>query len=157
MPDISTEDVAALSQLHLGAAIQLAQAVLPGMRAAGQGRIVLLASRAALGLAGRSLYAATKAGIIGLARSWALEFARDGITVNAVAPGPIGGTAMFEQMIPPGSPQETALARAIPVQRLGTPDDVARAVLFFTNPASSFITGQSLFVCGGASVGQAPV
>jgi len=147
------EDLDALVNLHLGSAIQLAQAFLPGMRAAHFGRIILIASRAALGLSGRTNYSATKAGLIGLARTWALELAADGITVNVVAPGPIRGTAMFHAVIERGSEREAALAAGIPVKRLGEPDDVARAVGFFADARNSFVTGQVLYVCGGASVG----
>lgn len=147
-----TEDLAALARLHLSAALLLAQAVLPGMRAAGFGRIVLIASRAALGLPTRSAYAATKAGLIALARTWALELGPAGITVNAVAPGPIE-TDMFHEILPHGDARIAALTQSVPVRRLGRPEDVARAVLFLADPASGFITGQTLFVCGGTSVG----
>ena len=115
---------------------------------------MLISSRAALGLATRTAYSATKAGMIGMARTWALELAPDGITVNVVAPGPIRETEMFHDVVPADSPREEALAAAIPVKRLGAPDDVARAVMFFASPASSFITGQTLFVCGGSSIGS---
>jgi 3-oxoacyl-[acyl-carrier protein] reductase len=154
LPDVAPTDLAALTQLHLNAALTLTQAALPSMRAAGFGRVVLISSRAALGLATRTAYSATKAGMIGMARTWALELAPDGITVNVVAPGPIRETEMFHEVIPADSPREEALAAAIPVKRLGVPDDVARAVIFFASPASSFITGQTLFVCGGSSIGS---
>ena len=154
LADVDPADLRDLTQLHLVAPLLLTQAVLPTMRAARFGRIVLISSRAALGLATRSAYAATKAGLLGLARTWALELAPDGITVNVVAPGPIAGTAMFHDVVPAGSDRETALARAIPVGRLGTPADVARAVAFLADDASDFITGQTLFVCGGSSVGS---
>ena len=153
----SAADLAALSRLHLGAALILVQAALPAMRAARFGRIVLISSRAALGLATRSAYSATKVGLIGLARTWALELGPDGITVNAVAPGPIAGTAMFREVLPPGDPRIEALAASIPVRRLGQPEDVARAVLFLADAHSGFITGQTLFVCGGTSIGRSPV
>ncbi len=152
LPDVSQEDLHDLTQLHLGAAILIVQAVLPGMRQRKFGRIVLMSSRAALGLQTRTAYAATKAGMIGMARTWALELAPDGITVNVVAPGPIGDTEMFRQAIPAGDPREAAIAKAIPVGRLGRSDDVARAVMFFADPENSFVTGQVLYVCGGASV-----
>ncbi len=152
LPDVSQEDMHDLTQLHLGAAILLVQAVLPGMRQRKFGRIVLISSRAALGLQTRTAYAATKAGMIGMARTWALELAPDGITVNVVAPGPIGDTEMFRQAIPAGDPREAAIAKAIPVGRLGRSDDVARAVMFFADPENSFVTGQVLYVCGGASI-----
>ena len=136
------------------AALVLVQAALPAMRAARFGRIVLISSRAVLGLATRTAYSATKAGLIGLARTWAQELGPDGITVNAVAPGPIAGTAMFHDVLPPGDPRIAALAQSIPVRRLGQPEDVARMVLFLADPASGFITGQTMFVCGGTSVGS---
>ena len=92
------------------------------------------------------------AGLIGMARTWALELAPAGITVNVVSPGPIQDTAMFRDVIPAGSDRETALAKAIPVGRLGLSDDVARAVMFFADPKNSFVTGQVLYVCGGSSI-----
>ena len=88
-----------------------------------------------------------------MGRTWALELAPFGITVNMVAPGPIQGTHMFHEIVPAGSERETALANAIPVKRLGKPEDVANAVLFFASGESSFVTGQVLYICGGASVG----
>jgi 3-oxoacyl-[acyl-carrier protein] reductase len=150
---VTAADIAALAQLHLGAALTLLSAALPGMKEMGFGRIVLISSRAALGAQGRTAYSATKAGIIGMGRTWALELAPHGITVNMVAPGPIQGTHMFHEIVPAGSERETALASAIPMRRLGRPEDVANAVLFFASNESSFVTGQVLYVCGGASVG----
>lgn len=146
-------DITALAQLHLGAALILVSAALPHMKQARFGRIVLISSRAALGAQTRTAYSATKAGIIGMGRTWALELAPHGITVNMVAPGPIGGTHMFHEIVPAGSAREKALADAIPMKRLGKPEDVANAVLFFAAPESGFVTGQVLYVCGGASVG----
>ena len=90
--------------------------------------------------------------MIGMARTWALELAPHGITVNVVAPGPIL-TDNFWGIIPKGSDRETELARRIPVGRLGTVEDVTNAFLFFCDPANSFVTGQTLYVCGGASIG----
>lgn len=153
LEDVRLEDLDALTELHLGSAIAIAQAVRPGMCERGYGRIVMISSRGALGLATRSVYAATKAGMIGLARTWALELAAQGITVNVVAPGPIRGTEMFHEVVPADSEREQRLAAAIPVRRLGTPQDVARAVDFFVDPQAGFVTGQVLYVCGGASVG----
>ncbi len=152
LPEVSLDDLGALVNLHLASAVLLAQATLPAMKAAGFGRIVLMSSRAALGLPTRTSYSATKAGLIGLARTWALELAAHGITVNAIAPGPIR-TDMFHDVIPAGSDKEKQVAASIPVRRLGEPADIARAVMFFADPANSFVTGQVLYVCGGASVG----
>jgi 3-oxoacyl-[acyl-carrier protein] reductase len=153
LPDVKLDDLDALTQLHLGAAISITQAVLPSMKQAHFGRIVLISSRGALGLQTRSAYSATKAGIIGMARTWALELAPEGITVNVIAPGPIGDTEMFRSVVPANSEREKALAEAIPVKRLGRSDDVARAAMFFCDRANDFVTGQTLYVCGGSSVG----
>jgi len=146
-------DIAALAQLHLGSALILLGASLPRMKQERFGRVVLISSRAALGAVGRTAYSATKAGIIGMGRTWALELAPFGITVNMVAPGPIQGTHMFHEIVPAGGEREAALAAAIPVRRLGRPEDVVNAVLFFAARESEFVTGQVLYVCGGASVG----
>jgi NAD(P)-dependent dehydrogenase (short-subunit alcohol dehydrogenase family) len=153
LPDVTLDELQGLTQLHLGSAITLAQAFLPGMRERRYGRIVLMSSRGALGLQTRTAYSATKAGMIGMARTWALELAPEGITVNVVAPGPIQ-TDMFYDVVPSGSERERNITRGIPVQRLGRADDVARAVMFFADPANGFITGQTLYVCGGASIGS---
>jgi len=91
--------------------------------------------------------------MLGMARTWALELAPAGITVNVVAPGPIR-TDMFHEVIAAGSDKERALAASIPVRRLGEADDVARAVRFFADSQNSFVTGQVLYVCGGTSVGS---
>jgi NAD(P)-dependent dehydrogenase (short-subunit alcohol dehydrogenase family) len=152
LPDVKLEDVNALVNLHLSAAILLTQAALPAMKAAGYGRVVLVSSRAVLGLPTRTAYSATKAAMLGMARTWALELAPQGITVNVVAPGPVK-TANFHGIVPEGSPQVERIAQAIPVKRLGQPGDVARAVLFFAHRDAGFVTGQVLYVCGGTSVG----
>jgi len=152
LPDVKLEDFEALTNLHLVAPVILMQALLPAMKAARFGRVVLVSSRAVLGLPTRTAYSATKAGMLGMARTWALELAPSGITVNVVAPGPIR-TANFHSVVPEGSPQVEKIAQAIPVKRLGEADDVARAVLFFADRDAGFITGQVLYVCGGTSVG----
>jgi NAD(P)-dependent dehydrogenase (short-subunit alcohol dehydrogenase family) len=150
---VDLADLEMVSNIHVGAAIVLAQAVLPGMKAAGNGRIILISSRAALGLQTRTCYSATKSGMMGMARTWALELGPEGITVNVVAPGPIAETEMFDDAIKEQEKRD-AIAASIPVQRLGNPADVARAVRFFLAPENSFITGQTLLVCGGASLGS---
>ena len=154
LEEATLEDLDALAHLHLGAALSLVKANLAAMKAAHYGRVVLVSTRAILGLAKRTVYSSTKAGLVGLARTWALELAPHGITVNVVAPGPIADTEMFHQVIPAGSARLEAVARSIPVGRVGAPADVTRAILFFIRPEGSFITGQTLYVCGGTSVGS---
>jgi len=150
---VADADLDHLVNLHLRAAIHLGQALLPAMEAAGSGRIVLISSRGALGLQGRTAYAATKAGMIGMARTWALELAGRAVTVNVVSPGPVE-TDMFHDLVPEGSDQKRRVAAQIPVGRVGRPEDVAAAVRYFLSPEASFVTGQNLFVCGGASIGS---
>jgi NAD(P)-dependent dehydrogenase (short-subunit alcohol dehydrogenase family) len=153
LPEVQLTDLDALVNLHWAAALLLVQACLPTMRERKFGRVVLMSSRAALGAQTRTAYSATKSGMLGLARTWALELAPHGITVNVVAPGPVH-TEMFYDVIPAGSEREQKLAASIPVGRIGEAADVARAVSFFIHPDAGFITGQSLYVCGGASLGS---
>ncbi len=150
--ETSPSDIIGLAQLHLGSALTLMKVVLPGMKERRFGRVIFNGSRAALGVPTRTAYSATKAGIIGMARTWALELAPFGITVNVVAPGPIQ-TDNFWGLIAKGSKQEESLKKRIPVGRLGSAKDVSSAFLFFCDPQNSFVTGQTLYVCGGASVG----
>ena len=154
LEDVTLDDLQSLTNLHLAAALSLVQANLATMKQQQFGRIVLVSTRAVLGLAKRTVYSATKAGMLGMARTWALELGAHGITVNVVAPGPIEATEMFHEVIPVDSPKLPRIVDSIPVKRLGRPEDVARAVLFFAAPAASFVTGQTLFVCGGTSVGS---
>jgi 3-oxoacyl-[acyl-carrier protein] reductase len=152
LPDVNLDDLEGLVNLHLSTAVLLLQACLPAMKAASFGRVVLVSSRSVLGLPTRTAYSTTKAGMLGMARTWALELAQYGVTVNVVAPGPVE-TDNFHSIVPRGSPQVERLAQAIPVKRLGQPGDVARAVLFFADRQNGFVTGQVLYVCGGTSVG----
>ena len=151
--DTKPGDITGLAQLHLGAALSLTQAILPKMKTKKFGRIMFNGSRAALGVPTRTAYSATKAAIIGMTRTWALELAPHGITVNVVAPGPIR-TDNFWGIIKKGSPEEAVLAKRIPAGRLCATEYVSSAILFFCDPKNSFVTGQTLYVCGGASVGS---
>ena len=151
--DAKPAHITGLAQLHLGAALCLTQAALPKMKTNKLGRIMFNGSRAALGVPTRTACSATKAAIIGMTRTWALALAPHGITVNVVAPGLIR-TDNFWGIIEKDSPEEVALAKRIPVGRLGTTEDVASAFLFFCDPKNSFLKGQTLYVCGGASVGS---
>jgi 3-oxoacyl-[acyl-carrier protein] reductase len=140
--------------LNLRCSLQCLQALLPGMKTARFGRVVNVSSRAALGKELRTVYAATKAALIGMAKVWALELGAHGITVNAVGPGPIR-TELFDRANPPNSPRTKAIINAIPVRRVGTPEDVANAIAFLLDRRTGFVTGQTLYVCGGMTVGVA--
>ena len=153
LADVTGEDLDALTQLHIGTAVALVQTLLPHMRRERYGRIVLMSTRAVVGLEKRTVYSATKAGLIGMGRTWALELAGDGITVNMIAPGPVEDTEMFHDVIPKDSELSRTVAGRVPVGRLGTPADVSRAVTFFLDDDAGFVTGQTLFVCGGTSLG----
>lgn len=139
--------------IDLRAPMQLAAGVAPGMRSVGFGRIVNISSRAHLGKTRRTIYAAAKGGLISMTRVWALELAGDGITCNAVAPGPIR-TELFEAVNPPDSPRTRAVIDAVPVGRLGEPEDIANAVAFFCDERASFVTGQVLYACGGVTLAR---
>jgi len=152
----SLDQVGAAFALNLRCAVQCAQALLPGMKQASFGRIVNMSSRAALGKELRTAYAASKAGLIGLTRVWALELGEHGITVNAIGPGPIA-TELFARANPPDSPRTRAIVESVPVRRLGTPEDVAHSASFFLDDRAGFVTGQVLYVCGGMTVGVSPV
>jgi NAD(P)-dependent dehydrogenase (short-subunit alcohol dehydrogenase family) len=142
--------------VNLEGVIRCTQAALASMKRLGRGRIVNIASRAALGKENRSVYAATKGGVISLTRVWALELAPYRITVNAVGPGP-AATELYRQGNPGNSPAARRLIESIPLGRIGEPDDVANAVAFFMDARSNYVTGQTLYVCGGLSVGANPM
>lgn len=152
LEDVELGTVDELVELYLSSTIQLTQACLPAMKAAAFGRIVLVSSRAAVGLGTRTAYSATKSGQFGLTRTWALELGQYGITVNLIAPGPVS-TKMFTDVVPQESAKEKALIQTLPMRRIGQPADIARAVMYFADEQNNFVTGQTLFVCGGASVG----
>ena len=152
LDQISAADYANFVQINMTAPFQCAKAVLPAMKEQGFGRIVSISSELVQGiLKDRSVYTAAKAGIIGFTRAWTLELGTYGITVNAVAPGPIE-TPMFTKNHPPGSEKRAARVSSLAVGRFGKPEDVAHAVAFFMQTESEFITGQTLFVCGGSSL-----
>ncbi|MBU3607720.1 SDR family NAD(P)-dependent oxidoreductase [Polynucleobacter nymphae] len=129
------------------------QAAIKEMLPRNFGRIVNISSRAWLGGFGQSNYSAAKGGVISLTRSLAIEFAAKGITVNAIAPGIIQ-TPLFDGF---DAAIQSKLKESVPVKRIGTPDDVAYAVMTFLNPDASYLTGQVLYVCGGRSLSSPSV
>ena len=135
-----------LIDTNLSSVFRVTRACLRGMMKARRGRIVNIASVVGLmGNAGQSNYAAAKAGIMGFSRSLAREVGSRGITVNCVAPGFIQ-TDMTDAL---GESQREALIGQTSVGRLGTPDDIAAAVLYLASPAAGFVTGETLNVNGG--------
>jgi 3-oxoacyl-[acyl-carrier protein] reductase len=138
--------------VNLTGVFRTVQAVLPALRASPAGRLVLISSINGLrGKVGQANYAAAKAGLIGLAKTLALELARDGVTVNVVAPGYID-TPMTQSI--PESARREAVA-GIPLGRMGRPEEIAAAVRFLCSEAASFVTGATLVVDGGQLLGSA--
>jgi 3-oxoacyl-[acyl-carrier protein] reductase len=129
------------------------RAALPWMLERGHGRIVNISSRAWLGGFGQANYSSAKGGVVSLTRSLAIEFAAKGVTVNAVAPG-IVDTPLFRDFAPD---VQEKLQKSVPVRRIGTAEDIANAVEFFLDPRSSYVTGQTLYVCGGRSLSSPSV
>ena len=152
--DMSVDHFEHLVNVNLRALLLCIKAVTPSMKRNGRGRIVNLGSRAALGKVGRTVYGMTKAGVVGMSRSLAIELAPHGITVNVVSPGPID-TDMFWEKQKREDPRVQRLIGSIPTGRMGRPEEVAAAVAFFLGDDASFITGQNIYVCGGLSIASA--
>lgn len=148
--DSQPQDTQLLWRLHGAAPLALIGHFAPRL-VMGQGRIVLVSSRAMLGRAYRAAYAATKAAQVGMARSLAAELIGRGITVNVVAPGVVD-TPMLNDSAR-GAPPVLDL----PLGRLILPQEVAATIAFFLSPEAGAITGQTLYVCGGASIGAVAV
>jgi 3-oxoacyl-[acyl-carrier protein] reductase len=150
--DVSLDEFDRVIRINTRVALQCAQAAVPGMKAAGFGRIVNIASRAIVGIPQLSSYAASKAAVVGLMKTWAMELSSFGITANAVAPGPIDTDMLRGAYTKEVYEQVRA---SVPVGRFGQPADIANAVSFLLDDRSSFVNGQVLHVCGGMSIGRA--
>ncbi|RYX88468.1 MAG: SDR family oxidoreductase [Comamonadaceae bacterium] len=135
-------------KLHVEALTRIADIVLPLMAQAGNGRAVFVGSRVARGMAGRSQYAATKAAIVSLSRSWASEVVAQGVTVNVVSPAATQ-TAMLDDPA-----RQAASPRVPPIGRLIQPHEIAAMVAYLLSPMAAAITGQDIQICGGASLPQ---
>lgn len=153
LEDITTAQIADMHALNFVAPLLILQGLLPGMKAAKYGRVVNLGSRASLGKEGRSVYGGLKAGLAGMTRTWALELGPHGITVNTIAPGPIA-TEMFNSNNPPGAPRTNKIIEGIPVKRIGLPEDIAHMTASLLDARAGFLTGQTIHVCGGLTVGN---
>ncbi|MVW69987.1 SDR family oxidoreductase [Bordetella sp. 15P40C-2] len=156
LEETSVAELDRILAINVRAPLQCVQACLPSMIRSGQGAIVNIASRAALGMPRRSAYSAAKSGLMGFTRTWALELGKHGITVNTVSPGPVE-TELYRNNNPMTPEQREQLESRIPLRRLGQPEDIAGAIAFFLSADSRFITGQTLYACGGLSIGAAPL
>jgi NAD(P)-dependent dehydrogenase (short-subunit alcohol dehydrogenase family) len=144
----SDDDAATMWRVHVDAATRIADALVPRMAAAGRGRMVLIGSRVSGGMPGRGDYAATKAAMVALARSWAAEVVAHGVTVNVVSPAATD-TAML------GDPSRAVSQPKLPpLGRLIKADEVAALVAFLLSDDAAAITGQEIMVCAGASLAR---
>ncbi len=148
-------DLASLYQsfdLNVRVAVQVTQAFITSMKARKEGRIITICGRATHGAVNCTSYTAAKSALLGCTRTWALELAPYGITVNAVSPGPIE-TEAFRAEHALGSESEQRLLEGIPLGRIGQPGDVAALVSFLLSDEAAYITGQDIGVDGGGTLG----
>ena len=144
--NLQPDDGEQMWRVHVQALARIANALLPAMRAARRGRVVAIGSRVSQGMPGRSQYAASKAALVALARSWAAEVVADGVTVNVVSPAATDTPMLAD-------PQRAGSApRLPPIGRLIQPEEVADLVAYLLSPHAGAITGQDIAICGGASL-----
>ena len=149
--EVDLDNLYQVFDLNVRTAVQVVQTFIPSMKARKEGRIINITSRAAHGAYDRTSYSAAKSALLGCTKTWALELAPYGITVNAVSPGPTE-TALFRQNCPENSEIEKKILESIPFKRFAQADEVAAAVAFFLSDAASYITGQELLIDGGSSL-----
>lgn len=150
---VESGSFATVMDLNVRPALQLTQALLPGMRSAAFGRIINVTSLVTRGIAFRASYAAAKAALESLTRTMAIELAPHSITANAIAPGPTE-TELFRSNNPKGSHGEARYLSKVPMGRFAHPKEIASAIGYFASADAGFVTGQTLFVDGGASLGS---
>ena len=154
--DLDLETFDKSINLNLRPAVNLSLELVKKMKKNKFGRIVSVSSRAALGRELRTSYSVAKSGLYGFTRTWALELAKYNITVNLVSPGPIM-TELHKKNNNQNKSYQKKYLNQNPMRRYGSPNEVAAAISFFISDEASFVTGQSLYVCGGMSVGHAPI
>ena len=139
--------------INATAVAELTAAVVPSMIQNKSGRIINISSELILGFATRTAYSASKAAVASFARTWALELGKYNICCNAIAPGPVE-TDLFVKNNPEGSAVRQSKLDKIPLGRFGKPDDIANMTNFLMSEESAFLTGQTIYVCGGSSLGS---
>jgi 2-hydroxycyclohexanecarboxyl-CoA dehydrogenase len=152
--DLTLEAWNRILAINLTGTFNCVQSVLPDMLEAGWGRVVLISSSSAQrGAPGMAHYAASKGGVIALSKTLALEYATTGVTVNNIAPSAVDTPSVQRKLDAGTLPPREQMAKAVPVGRLGTGDDIAAAVAYLTSDEASYVIGQTVGVNGGAFVG----
>lgn len=149
--DLDLNELQTLWHVNVRTTVQVTQALVVAMKRQHWGRIINITSRATSGIKGLGNYAAAKSALLGLTKTWALELAELGVTVNAISPGAIE-TEMFRQKHSVGNDAEQRMLDTIPMKRIGKPTEIAVAVDFLLSDDAGFITGQTLCIDGGNSI-----